>query len=341
MRTDEFDYDLPPDLIAQTPAEPRDSSRLLVLDRDNGTTQHRTFDQLPDLLRPNDVLIINDSRVLPARLRGRRMDTGGTVEATLIRDLGADEWIALVRPGRRVRRGVQITFGDGTLTADVVEQLEDGARRLRFRAADGGVPTAIRHTGVMPLPPYIRIPLANSDRYQTVYALTEGSVAAPTAGLHFTPNLLRRLTDRGVVIRRVTLHVGAGTFKPVRSCDVADHRMHSEWAILDPDTASYVNAARAGGRRVVGVGTTTVRVLETASSGGVLTPFAGWTDMFIKPGYRFCCVDAMVTNFHLPRSTLLMLVSAFAGKALVDRAYAEAIANRYRFYSFGDAMLIV
>jgi S-adenosylmethionine:tRNA ribosyltransferase-isomerase len=341
MRTSEFDYDLPPELIAQTPAEPRDSARLLLLDRTGSRLEHRVFHELPDILRPGDVLVANNSRVLPARLRGRRAGTGGAVEALLLHERGDDEWSALVRPGRRIRPGETLLFASGGLVATVLDRGEGGERRLRLHAAAGTVWDAIHRAGVVPLPPYVHTPLADAGRYQTVFARDEGSVAAPTAGLHFTPGLLKRLQERGMALRYVTLHVGAGTFKPVQGEDPAAHTMHAEWAELEAETATYLNAARAEGRRLVAVGTTTVRVLETAARDGELRPFRGWTDIFIVPGYRFRAVDALITNFHLPRSTLLLLVSAFAGKALIDHAYANAIAQRYRFYSFGDAMLIV
>jgi len=341
MRASDFDYDLPARLIAQTPAEPRDSARLLVLDRATGALKHHVFRDLPALLRPGDVLVANNSRVLPARLRGRRAESGGAVEALLLREDAPDEWTALVRPGRRVRRGERLVFGEGRLTAEVLDVLEGGERRIRLTAAEGTVRDAIHVVGATPLPPYIHAPLADPERYQTVYARDEGSVAAPTAGLHVTPALQEALRDGGITMRYVTLHVGAGTFKPMQSEDVAEHRMHAEWAELDAETAAYLAAARVEGRRIIALGTTTVRVLETAAAGGEIKPFDGWTDIFIKPGHIFHAVDAMITNFHLPRSTLLLLVSAFAGKGLIDRAYAEAIARAYRFYSFGDAMLIL
>jgi S-adenosylmethionine:tRNA ribosyltransferase-isomerase len=339
MRTSDFSYDLPPELIAQTPVEPRDSARLLLVSRSLGSLTHRIFRELPELLRPGDVLVVNDSRVLPARLLGRRAQSGGAVEALLLHSVEPDEWIALVRPSRRVRPGEVLAF-EGGLQAEVLEHLESGERRLRLHTAQGTILDAIHRAGAVPLPPYIHAPLADPERYQTIYARAEGSVAAPTAGLHFTSSLLDSLAARGITLRRVTLHVGAGTFKPVQSDEIAAHRMHAEWATIDQATAGDLRAARAEGRRVVAVGTTAVRVLETAASGGSIAPFSGWTDLFITPGFQFRAVDALITNFHLPRSTLLMLVSAFAGKPLIDRAYAEAIARGFRFYSFGDAMLI-
>ncbi len=337
--TSDYDYHLPPDLIAQTPVEPRDSARLLILDRAHRTLEHRIFRDLPDLLRPDDVLVANDSRVLPARLLGRRA-TGGAVEALLLRPLDGDEWAALLRPGRRIRAGETLTFGAGVLSATVLEGRDGGERRLRLQTPAGTVWDAIHRAGAVPLPPYIHTPVADPERYQTVYAREEGSVAAPTAGLHFTPELLQRLKERGVETYHVTLHVGAGTFQPVQGEDPAAHVMHAEWAELDAATAAALRAARQAGRRIVAVGTTTVRVLETAARDGMIQPFSGWTEIYIRPGYRFQAIDALITNFHLPRSTLLMLVSALAGKDLIDAAYAEAIARRYRFYSFGDAMLI-
>ena len=383
MRVSDYDYDLPPRLIAQTPVEPRDSARLLTLDRATGRLGHHVFRELPDLLRPGDVLVANDSRVLPARLYGRRAGTGGAVEALLLREDAPDEWVALVRPGRRIRPGDTLILDgqpaesagpspDGNpqvvgaygirpgapseykgqpeagvpdtsplLTATVLDRLEGGERRLRLRAATGTVREAIHRLGVTPLPPYIHAPLRDPERYQTVYARDEGSVAAPTAGLHFTPDTLRRLRERGVTLRHVTLHVGAGTFKPMAGEDIGEHVMHREWAVLDAGTARALDEARGAGRRVIAVGTTSVRVLESAATPEGLRPYAGWTDIFIQPGHQFRAVDGMITNFHLPRSTLLLLVSAFAGKGLIDKAYAAAIAREYRFYSFGDAMLML
>ncbi len=391
LLSDSYDYDLPPELIAQTPAEPRDSARLLVLHRGSGNGEsgeshegfgtddgvgagggaeisHHVFRELPALLRPGDVLVANNSRVLPARLYGRRAATGGAVEVLLLHRSHAhptistvEEWVVMVRPGRRIRPGDQLVFGDGLLVATVLERLEGGERlvRLHTGAPDVTVRAAIGRVGATPLPPYIHAPLADPERYQTVYARPEGSVAAPTAGLHFTPQTLRALEERGVTMRHVTLHVGAGTFKPMSGADPAAHTMHQEWAELDAATAAYLNMARARGRRIVAVGTTSVRVLETAAmaaatgkddesqeaaegreGNGPLRPFSGWTGIFIQPGHVFRATDALITNFHLPRSTLLLLVSALAGKEAIDRAYQDAIAHRYRFYSFGDAMLI-
>lgn len=368
MLSDDYDYLLPPEAIAQTPAEPRDSARLLVLHRRDGRLAFHVFRDLPGLLREGDVLVVNDSRVLPARLRGVRVETGGAVEMLLLhrvhdeivgvdqRDTvaatagrgGADEdsalerWVVLVKPGRRIRLGERLTFGDGALTAMVTAQHEGGERVVDLRARSGSVHNALAAIGAPPLPPYIHTPLADPERYQTIYARDEGSVAAPTAGLHITQATLDGLAARGIPVYRVTLHVGAGTFKPMAAGgDPSAHVMHAEWASLDPTTADALTRAKQQGRRIVAVGTTTVRVLESAAErSGAIAPFEGWTDIFIRPGYVFRAVDVLVTNFHLQRSTLLLLVSALAGKDNIDRAYAAAIAEHFRFYSFGDAMLI-
>ncbi|HEY8489444.1 MAG TPA: tRNA preQ1(34) S-adenosylmethionine ribosyltransferase-isomerase QueA [Dehalococcoidia bacterium] len=341
MRTQDFDYHLPPELIAQTPAEPRDAARLLVLRRDTGELEHRIFRDLPEYLRPGDALVVNDSRVIPARLHGRRTDTGGAVEALLLRRAGPDLWEAMVRPGRRLRPGARVRFQrDGEAAEATVEGVtQEGHRLLRF--PPGTDPTAL---GRVPLPPYIHAPVPDPERYQTVYAREEGSVAAPTAGLHFTPALLEAVRARGVQVVPVTLHVGPGTFRPVQAEDPRRHRMHGEAFTVPAASAEALTAVRAAGGRVVCVGTTTVRVLETLglqAGEGPLQPAAGWTELMILPGHRFRWVDALITNFHLPRSTLLMLVSALAGREPVLRAYEEAVRRRYRFFSFGDAMLIL
>ena len=342
MKTGEFDYDLPPELIAQTPAEPRDSSRLMVVDRAAGSIEHRRFRDLPQFLREGDVAVFNDSRVFPARLYGRSA-SGGWVELLLLRRIEPGVWTALVRPGRRLRVGATFVAasGDDEVEGVVLDVHENGSRTVRL--SDDG---SLNEIGVVPLPPYIREPLADSERYQTVYSRVAGSVAAPTAGLHFTPALLDQLTGHGVELAFVTLHVGWDSFRPVSVEDVADHRMHAEQWELDPGAAAAINAAKREGRRVVSVGTTAVRLLEqaaavTAPGGDTVAPGSGWADLFIYPGYRFSVIDALVTNFHLPRSSLLMLTSAFAGRGLVLDAYAEAVRQRYRFYSFGDAMLVV
>ncbi|MGE5509189.1 MAG: tRNA preQ1(34) S-adenosylmethionine ribosyltransferase-isomerase QueA [Chitinophagales bacterium] len=342
MRVADFDYELPPELIAQTPAEPRDSSRLLVLDRRTGAVEHRHFYDLPRFLSAGDLLVTNDTRVIRARLFGRKAEGGGKVEVFLLRPLSGSEWEALVRPGRRVRRGTALVFGEGELTAQVTGEGPAGKRTVRFAGA-GDLRATLDRLGQVPLPPYITTPLSDGERYQTVYAEREGSVAAPTAGLHFTPELLERLAAQGVGRASVTLHVGLGTFRPVEVEEVEAHEMHSEYYEVSAETAERIRAARRSGGRVVAVGTTSCRTLETVAAlgGGEMVAGSGWTDIFIYPGYRFRAIDALVTNFHLPRSTLLMLVSAFAGRELIFRAYEEAIRERYRFYSFGDAMLIL
>ncbi|MSQ13547.1 MAG: tRNA preQ1(34) S-adenosylmethionine ribosyltransferase-isomerase QueA [Dehalococcoidia bacterium] len=349
MLTSDFDYPLPHELIAQTPAEPRDHSRLLVLDRAGGAIRHRGhFYEVADELRPGDLLVLNDTRVLPARLYGVIAATNGKVELLLLRRTGPGRWLCLGRPGRRLTPGARllITRNGLSLEAEVEAVDQDGLRAVRF--ADEAL---LDRVGVAPLPPYIHAPLADPERYQTVYARSPGSAAAPTAGLHFTPELLQHLRGQGVQTATVTLHVGLDTFKPVDEEDPAQHRIHTEYWELGAGTADALNHARAEGRRVVAVGTTSVRVLEQAASLAEQHPGAGqpwrftaasgWADLFILPGYRFRAVDALITNFHLPRSTLLMLVSAFAGRQLVLRAYQEAIAHRYRFYSFGDCMVIL
>jgi S-adenosylmethionine:tRNA ribosyltransferase-isomerase len=420
----DFDYELPQELIAQTPIEPRDASRLLVVHRDSGIFEHRHFRDIGEYLRPGDLLIANQSRVLPARLLGQRAETGGAVEVLLLAerpDLGPDYWETLVRPGRRLREGSRIVFGNETvdnverqqgayLQAEVLERTDAGARIVRFTVEDGSLPSRegaragakaragaspaptiheshntlssysrgiplrsgmggdasrlhhgpssvpsergddhatvrelIEQLGRMPLPPYIHKTLQDPERYQTVYARISGSAAAPTAGLHFTPQLLEQLRKQGVRVGFVTLHVGLDTFRPIECEDVRDHKMHSEEIDLDAPTAELINKTRRAGGRVVAVGTTAVRVLESVASfyEGRIEPYHGATRLFITPGYRFQVVDAMITNFHLPRSSLILLVSAFASKMLIEKAYQEAICERYRFYSFGDAMLML
>jgi S-adenosylmethionine:tRNA ribosyltransferase-isomerase len=355
VKTVEFDYELPSELIAQTPLEPRDASRLMVLDRRSGEITHRHFCDLSEYLRPDDLLIHNESRVFPARLFARK-PTGGKVEILLLRQRTGDIWEALVK-GKRVRVGMRLTLLDGfddEPTGVEAEVTEAGERGMRVLAFGQPVLALAERVGVTPLPPYIHTPLADAERYQTVYARVRGSAAAPTAGLHFTPELLHRLRNLGVRSAFVTLHIGLDTFRPVSEERIEDHRMHTEFCSLKPEVAQQVNQARLRGDRVIAVGTTAVRVLETAAlaavggqPGAALCPwrsvaaYEGNTDLFIHPGFRFRAVDVLITNFHLPRSTLLMLVSAFAGKDLLDRAYAEAIRERYRFYSFGDAMLIL
>lgn len=359
LRISDFDYELPTELIAQTPIEPRDASRLLVVHRTSGQMEHRHFRDIGDYLRPGDLLIANQSRVIPARLLGRKAGSGGAVEVLLLSersDLGHDYWEALVRPGRRLREGAQILFGDPThLQAEVLERTEAGGRIIHFTlpeqeavASDDpyavvGVRQRIDEIGRMPLPPYIHETLNDPERYQTVYARIQGSAAAPTAGLHFTPHLLELLQQQGVRVGFVTLHVGLDTFRPVEVEDVSEHKMHSEEIILDAETAALIQQTQREGGRVVAVGTTSVRVLESVASlhNGQIEPYQGQTRLFITPGYHYQVVDALITNFHLPRSTLLLLVSAFMGKTLMEEAYQEAIHERYRFFSFGDAMLLL
>lgn len=341
MEIDLFDYELPPEAIAQTPIEPRDLSRLMVLERSRGSIAHHRFRDLPALLCPGDLLIFNDSRVIPARLFGRRADTGGRVELLLLHPLGGDRWEVLVRPGRRALPGAVLLFGQGELAATVEEKTPFGGRVVRFSYADDWQ-TLLERLGRIPLPPYIHKPLADPGRYQTVYARVDGSVAAPTAGLHFTPELLETLKKTGIHLAYLTLHVGIGTFRPVRAARVEEHQMHAEFYTLPAETVEAITEAKARGGRVVAVGTTVVRALESAADPeGRLLPGSGWTSLFIYPGYRFRVVEAMITNFHLPRSTLLMLVAAFAGREFILRAYREALAEGYRFFSFGDAMLIL
>ncbi len=339
MKKSDFYYDLPEELIAQTPLEQRDASRLLVLDRNTGAIEHRHFFDLPDALVAGDCLVLNDSRVLPARLLGTR-STGGAVEVVLLRDLGEGKWECLTRPGKKTRPGAELSFGEGTLKATVVDAIEDGNKILQFHY-DGIFLEHLERLGKMPLPPYIKEELQDAERYQTVYSRNLGSAAAPTAGLHFTPELLETIRARGVKICYVTLHVGLGTFRPVKEEEIQDHIMHSEYCEIPAETAAVINETKRSGGRVISVGTTTCRTLESFSEAdGTVRASAGWTNIFIYPGYRFRCIDALVTNFHLPESTLVMLVSALAGRENILHAYEIAVKERYRFFSFGDAMFI-
>ena len=339
MKKSDFYFDLPEELIAQTPLEKRDSSRLMCLDRVTGEVSHRVFTDLEELLRPGDCLVMNDSRVLPARLLGAR-ESGGAVEVLLLRDLGEGRWECLTRPGRKTKPGVKLSFGSGELTAEVESVAEGGNRIIRFNY-EGIFLEVLERLGKMPLPPYIKEELQDAERYQTVYSRELGSAAAPTAGLHFTRELLDRISAKGVRECFVTLHVGLGTFRPVKEDEIEDHDMHSEFCIVPEETARIINETKAAGGRVVCVGTTSCRTLESfANPDGTMDAKSGWTNIFIYPGYRFKCMDALVTNFHLPESTLVMLVSAFAGREHVLNAYAEAVRERYRFFSFGDAMFI-
>ena len=342
MKTSDFDYELPEELIAQTPVEPRDHSRLLVYHRANGAIEHRHFYDIVDYLRPTDALVINETRVIPARLLGEKEDTKVPVEVLLLRRLNATDWEALVRPGRRLKPGTRCAFGGGLLTCEILGSVaETGGRTVRFRY-EGVFEELLDRLGEMPLPPYIHEKLADRERYQTVYAKQEGSAAAPTAGLHFTPELLERIRAMGVTVVPVLLHVGLGTFRPVKEEDVDRHLMHSEFCQVTPETAETLNRIRAGGGRLVCVGTTSVRTLETmADDEGMIHPGAQDTSIFIRPGSRFRATDALITNFHLPQSTLLMLVSALMGREEALRVYREAVRERYRFFSFGDAMLLL
>lgn len=339
MKKSDFYFDLPEELIAQTPLERRDASRLMHLDRQSGAVEHRHFYELPQLLRRGDCLIMNDSRVLPARLLGCR-STGGGVELVLLRDLGDGKWECLSRPGKKTRPGTELSFGEGELRATVVDVVEGGNRIVQFHY-EGIFLEVLERLGKMPLPPYIKEELENAERYQTVYSRELGSAAAPTAGLHITNELLDELRANGIQTGFVTLHVGLGTFRPVKEEEIEDHDMHAEFCMIPQETAALVNETKKNGGRVVAVGTTSCRTLESfAAEDGHLEASSGWTNIFIYPGYRFKCIDALITNFHLPESTLIMLVSALAGREHVLNAYKTAVEERYRFFSFGDAMLI-
>ena len=339
MKTSDFDFQLPEELIAQTPLERRDASRLLTLDRESGAVGHHHFYDLPRFLRPGDCLVLNDSRVLPARLIGHR-PTGGACEVLLLVDKGGDLWECLVRPGRKLKPGAQVIFGDGQLTATVEEELNDGKRTVRFHY-QGIFLEILEQLGRMPLPPYIKAELQDQERYQTVYSKVVGSAAAPTAGLHFTPELLEQVGEMGVKVCYVTLHVGLGTFRPVKAEEITDHEMHSEFCQISQETADIINETKRNGGRVICVGTTSCRTVESfAAEDGTMLERSGWTNIFIYPGYKFKVLDALITNFHLPQSTLIMLVSALAGREHVLAAYEEAVREKYRFFSFGDAMMI-
>lgn len=339
MKRTDFYFDLPEELIAQTPIEKRDESRLMLLDKHTGETQHRHFYELPEFLNPGDCLVMNDSRVIPARLLGTR-ETGGIVELVLLNDRGNGVWECLSRPGRKTKTGTKLVFGDGELRAEVVDEIEGGNRLVKFYY-DGVFLEVLERLGKTPLPPYIHEELEDSERYQTVYNRVSGSAAAPTAGLHFTNDLLDKISAKGVHLAYVTLHVGLGTFRPVKVDDITEHIMHAEYCVIPQTTADIVNKTKLSGGRVIAVGTTSCRTLESrAEDSGHLDPYSGWTNAFIYPGYKFKCIDALITNFHLPESTLIMLVSALAGRENVLKAYEEAVKERYRFFSFGDAMFI-
>ena len=340
MKTHDFYYDLPQELIAQTPLSQRDSSRLLVLNKQTGSVAHRHFYDLIDYLHPGDCLVLNNSRVLPARLLGHRVPSGVAVEVLLLKDTGNDTWECLTKPGRKTPVGTELSFGEGLLTATVVGAMEDGNKLVRFHYK-GIFLEILEQLGKMPLPPYIKEELQDQERYQTVYSKVNGSAAAPTAGLHFTPELLSAIAEKGVKLAYVTLHVGLGTFRPVKAEEITDHEMHAAYCEISADTAKLLNETRDRGGRIVCVGTTSCRTLESfADEAGHFTEKSGWTNIFIYPGYRFKAMDALITNFHLPESTLIMLVSAFAGYEHVMEAYRIAVQERYRFFSFGDAMFI-
>ncbi|MCX7780432.1 MAG: tRNA preQ1(34) S-adenosylmethionine ribosyltransferase-isomerase QueA [Negativicutes bacterium] len=339
MLLSEFDYDLPEELIAQKPCEPRDHSRLLVLDRKTGIISHKRFYNLPDYLEPGDALIFNNTKVIPARLIGVRADTGGKVEIFLLTRKNGNDWEVLVKPGKRARPGTVISFGD-ILRCEILSATDFGGRVVRF-SFQGVFEKILEELGETPLPPYIKERLDDKSRYQTVYAREQGSAAAPTAGLHFTPELMRRIAAKDVNLGFITLHVGLGTFRPVAVEDITQHVMHSEYYSISKETAELINETKRRGRRVIAIGTTSVRTLEANGENGQIQAQSGWTDIFIYPGYQFKIVDAICTNFHLPKSTLLMLVSAFAGRDKILAAYEEAVREQYRFFSFGDAMLIL
>ena len=340
MKTSDFFFDLPKELIAQDPLEDRSASRLMVLHRKTGMIEHKHFTDIIDYLNPGDCLVRNNTKVIPARLYGTREDTGAVIELLLLKRRKDDIWETLVKPGKKARTGAQLSFGEGLLKGEIIDVLEDGNRLIQF-SYEGIFEEILDQLGQMPLPPYITHKLQDKNRYQTVYAKYDGSAAAPTAGLHFTPELLQTIREKGVHIAEVTLHVGLGTFRPVKVENVSEHHMHSEFYMIDEKAADTINAAKRAGGRIICVGTTSCRTLESAAKeDGTIEPTSGWTEIFIYPGYRFKILDALITNFHLPESTLLMLVSALAGREHVLAAYQEAIENKYRFFSFGDAMFI-
>ena len=340
MNVSDFYYDLPEELIAQTPIEKRDESRLMVLNREKQTIEHKTFKDIIDYLEPGDCLVRNNTKVIPARLYGKKA-TGAKIEFLLLNRIEGDIWECIVRPGHKLKPGTEVEFGDGILKAKVLDVMEGGTRKVEFKY-EGIFNEILDKIGLMPLPPYIHESLKDNDRYQTVYAKYEGSAAAPTAGLHFTPELFEKIKEKGVDVANVTLHVGIGTFRPVKVENVEEHHMHSEHFYIKQEDVDKINNAKRNGKRVIAVGTTSCRVLETiADEDGMVKPTEGDTQIFIYPGYKFKCLDGLVTNFHLPESTLIMLVSALAGRDYIMKAYNEAVKEKYRFFSFGDAMLIL
>ncbi|MCX7951812.1 MAG: tRNA preQ1(34) S-adenosylmethionine ribosyltransferase-isomerase QueA [Clostridiales bacterium] len=340
MNVKDFYFDLPEELIAQHPIEPRDMSRLMVLDKKTGNIEHRIFRDILEYLNEGDCLVLNNSRVIPARLFGEKEDTGAKMEFVLLKRIDKDKWETLVKPGKKARTGSRFVFGNGELRCTVLDNTESGGRIIEFEY-NGVFEEILDKLGNMPLPPYIKAELKDRERYQTVYSKVEGSAAAPTAGLHFTHELLEKIQEKGIKIAYLTLHVGLGTFRPVKVENIEEHKMHSEFYMIDEENAQIINNAKKSGKRVIAVGTTSCRTLETAASEeGNVVPSSGWTDIFIYPGYRFKCVDALITNFHLPESTLIMLVSALAGRDNILNAYNTAVNEKYRFFSFGDAMFI-
>lgn len=340
MQLSDFNYDLPQELIAQDPLEKRSDSRLMIVDREDGSIEHKHFYDIIDYVNPGDCLVINDTKVIPARLMGVKEDTGASIEVLLLKRREEKVWETLVKPGKKARVGARISFGDGLLVGEVIDIVEEGNRLIRFEY-EGIWEELLDKLGQMPLPPYITHKLQDRNRYQTVYAKNDGSAAAPTAGLHFTKELLEQLKEKGVEIAHVTLHVGLGTFRPVKVDNILEHHMHSEFYVVEQEEADKINAAKANGKRIISVGTTSTRTLESvADENGIVRAGSGWTDIFIYPGYKFKVVDCLITNFHLPESTLLMLVSAFSSRENMLNAYEVAVSERYRFFSFGDAMFI-
>lgn len=340
MKVSDFNYDLPEELIAQVPIKDRSASRLMVLHRNNETIEHKTFRDIIDYLKPGDCLVRNNTKVIPARLYGVKEETGANVEFLLLNRIDGDIWEVMVRPGRRLQEGAKVSFGNGLLRAEILEKMAGGSRKVKFEY-DGIFNEILDQIGLMPLPPYIHETLKEKDRYQTVYAKYEGSAAAPTAGLHFTDELLDRISKKGVDIANVTLHVGIGTFRPVKEENIEEHDMHTEHYYIKPEDVEKINKTKREGHRIIAVGTTSCRVLETvADENGFVKPIEGDTNIFIYPGYKFKCVDGLITNFHLPESTLIMLVSALSNREFIMKAYKEAVKEKYRFFSFGDAMLI-